>query len=258
MYEYAIGVSAFAAAWLLFFALLPAFRVRLLLASLMWGHVGPMCQTLYTVDYWRPSFIVEIPVGNAIVGVEDYLFAYFFAGISTGLFYLFRAKPLAGSPSTMVPRPWPVLLAAGPLFFLPVAAPTVLFGANSVHAHIAVCGLAAALFAACNKEWRRATLITMAIAAAGFWLFYVLFYLRFFPDIFARWWYEEALSGWRLGPVPIEEMLWAASTAGFLGPATAWVFETRLGSASDGTDATGNNSDAVFTGPLPCRQTPQD
>ncbi|HUF60974.1 MAG TPA: lycopene cyclase domain-containing protein [Verrucomicrobiales bacterium] len=257
MYEYAIGVSAFGAAWLVFFVLLPAFRVRLLLASLMWGHVGPMCQTLYTVDYWRPSFILEIPVGNAIVGVEDYLFAYFFAGIATGLFYLFRATPLKPAPASLPARSWPVLLGAGPLFFLPVAAPTFLFGTNSVQAHIVVCGIAAALLVARNKEWRRACLITMAAAAAGFWLFYVVFYLRFFPDIFARWWNLEALSGFYLGPVPIEEMLWAAATAALVGPATAWVFEGRLFSIFGCNNGLRANSRTVFRAALACRDFPK-
>ncbi len=219
MYNYAIGGLFFLGIWSVLFTCVRKSRKPMLWSSLALGHAGPISQYWHVKDYWSPIYIREVQIGNWVFGIEDYLFAFAFAGLCAGIFDLLARK----SGHKELPRFDPMGFIGFVLFgfacLLVMGALIVFVKLNSLHAIVVSFLISAAVILVRRPNWITPAVQAAFIAAAAMWIFYSGFFLRLFPEIVSEWWNIDTLSGITMGGVPIEEVIWAWATALFTGPA---------------------------------------
>ena len=221
-FTYLLGALFFIVIWLAFFGLFPKERKVIFWSSIAWGPAGPISEYWHRADYWRPDLIFAVHLGNWTFGLEDYLFAFAFGGICTGIFELiiriiWQPEDLRFNLNSFIKLLSMVLFSLMLMGLL-----SWVFHLNSLPAiSISFILLAGYIF------YRRSILllpglITALLMMFFMWLFYWTFFLRLYPDIIERWWISNALSGLALASVPIEELFWAASAGLFIGPAVRY------------------------------------
>jgi hypothetical protein len=219
MFIYAIGVFFFLVIWLGMYILVPKSRKAILWSSITWGHAGPISEYWHLKDYWNPIYMLRIEIGEWGFGIEDYFFAFAYAGLSAGIFDILIRKLGERELARVYPWDFIHLLLIGVCCLLAMGVLIMLFRMNSLHAIIIVFLFGAAMLVVVQPKWTLPAILTGAVAGLFMWIFYWGFFLRFFPHIFQEWWFQDALSGHSFGGVPIEEIIWASSTALFIGPA---------------------------------------
>jgi len=220
MYTYAIGALFFLGIWFVLFACVRKSRKPMLWASLALGHTGPISQYWHMRDYWSPIYMAKVQIGNWVFGIEDYIFAFAFAGLCSGIFDLLARKSGQKELLRFDPMGFIGAVLLGLACLLIMGALIGFLKVNSLHAIVA----AFLMISAAIILVRRPKLITPAVKAAFIvavvmWIFYRGFFLQLFPKIMSEWWDVGALSGMTLGGVPIEEVIWAWTAALFAGPA---------------------------------------
>ena len=211
--------------WVFLYLIQPDTRKQMLFTSFAWAHTGPIIEYWHRQDYWAPVYDFPLAFGSWEFGVEDYLFSFAYTGVCIGVFEHFRGQTLSESDTAFDLRTFLCiqLLASacisGMVLFAHVFGITTFWSILIVHL----------LFAAYFYRVQPALLFT-GIATAFFlfmlsWVSWSAYFLRLYPDLIEQWWHSESLSGVHLGNVPIEEPLWAAVVAFFLGPAVLWCAE---------------------------------
>ncbi len=184
--------------------------------TLMW--VSPLFEWL-NQDYWHPEFVWKITIGEFFFGPESLILGFTIIGIAAGIFD-WRHRQRGHRVVTRVTRHsyWR-LGAAGLLAAVPIVLLKFWGGMNSVHAHILVCTVLAVLVMwQIQWQWKLPSVVTALVLGAVMAIFYFAFYLVVYPDIIDDWWIKEALWGIYIGKVPLEEILWGACNAMYLGP----------------------------------------
>jgi hypothetical protein len=218
MNVYAAGVLYCLSAWALLFILAPRIRREMLIAGIAWGHSGPILEYWHHRDYWTPEYAFPLRVGDWTFGAEDYAFAFCYAGLAAGLFHLFLDEDGALPDFRPTLQKFLRLQVFGAAFLASFVLLAALSGMNSVHA-LAVLSLAASLvILARHPGWLTAAGWAAAITASWYAASYWAFVSPLFPDLLERWWHLDNLSGIRLRGLPIEEVVWASSTALVIGP----------------------------------------
>lgn len=219
MYDYAIGALFFLGIWGILFTCVRKSRKPMLWSSLALGHAGPISQYWHVKDYWRPTYIRELQIGSWVFGIEDYLFAFAFAGLCTGIFDLIARKFGQEELAWFDPLGFIRLVLLGLVCLLAMSVLVVVLELNSVYAIIWAFLISTAIIMAKRRELIAPAVPTAFIAAAAMWIFYGEFFLRLFPGIVGEWWNVDVLSRITLAGVPIEEIVWASAAALFTGPA---------------------------------------
>jgi hypothetical protein len=216
---YLLGAFYFSVIWIVLFGLFPKERKVIFWSSLACGPAGPISEYWHRADYWRPDLILAIHIGNWTFGLEDYLFAFAFGGICTGIFELLMRRIWQAEDIRFNLKGFIKFLSIVLFSLMLMGALSWLFHLNSLPAiSISFIFIAGAIF------YRRSSLlfpglITALLMMFLMWLFYWGFFLRLYPDVISRWWLSIALSGITLAKVPIEELIWAGSAGLFIGPA---------------------------------------
>jgi hypothetical protein len=91
-FTYLLGAFYFSVIWMVLFGLFPKERKVIFWSSLACGPAGLISEYWHRADYWRPDLIIAIHIGNWTFGLEDYLFAFAFGGICTGIFDLLMRR----------------------------------------------------------------------------------------------------------------------------------------------------------------------
>jgi hypothetical protein len=222
MYKYTIAALFFVGSWCVLFALAPKSRKPILWSSLAWGHAGPISQYWHLKDYWNPTFLVTFRIDGWMFGIEDYLFAFSFAGLCTGVFDILVRRMGAEALSRFNFYGFMILSLLGLCCVVSMATLIPLFHINSLYA-ISLAFMVCALFILFRKpKWIASALLTALGIGVLMWFGYWVFIFRLFPEILSQWWNPKALSGISLAGVPIEEVAWAFVTALFVGPAVRY------------------------------------
>ncbi len=218
-YAYLAGDVFFLVLWLVLYVLMARSRKAMLWSSLTLVWVAPLFEWL-NKDYWSPEFIWRIEIGPFFFGIESLILGFSVIGISAGIFdWRHRRGDGAREVTRVTASSYWRLAVAGLLAAGPIVALTFLFGVNSVHAHIYVCTvLAVAVIWQVKWQWKLPSLITSLVVTFVMAAFYFAWFLLLYPDIIDRWWHEEILWGPTWGEVPLEEFLWGAANALYLGP----------------------------------------
>jgi hypothetical protein len=195
-------------------------------SSLACGPAGPISEYWHRADYWRPDLLLAINIGNWTFGLEDYLFAFAFGGICTGIFDLLMRRIWQTEDIKFNFESFIRLLGIVLFSLMLMGALSWLLHLNSLPA-ISISFILIAGFIFYKRTiFIFPGLITVLIMMFFMWLFYWAFFLRLYPDVIARWWLRNALSGITLAKVPIEELIWAASAGLFIGPAVRYSLST--------------------------------
>jgi hypothetical protein len=219
---YLLGAFYFIIIWMILFGLLPKERKVIFWSSLACGPAGPISEYWHRADYWHPDLILAIHIGNWTFGLEDYLFAFAFGGICTGIFELLMRRIWQAEDIRYNLKGFFKLLSIVLFSLMLMGVLSWLFRLNSLPAiSISFILIAGAIFC------RYFTFLLPALVAALFmmffmWLFYWGFFLKLDPGVIGRWWLSNALSGITLAKVPIEEVIWAGSAGLFIGPAVRY------------------------------------
>jgi hypothetical protein len=214
---YLVGVAFFLLAWACLYASAPRVRYEMICASLGLAHFGPFLEYWYLRDYWSPQYIWAPRIGNVLVSAEDYLFGFALAGLAAGIFAL--ARPVSGTETTRrIGSAWLRLQLASGAFVLSVSLLTGMLGMDSVQATLAVCLAGSVWIFRGHGSWLPRAAAASCVMAALFWVFYETYFLQLFPTIIDDWWNPAALTGIKLGRVPLEEIAWAAAMGLFIGP----------------------------------------
>ena len=218
-FTYLLGAFYFSVIWMVLFGLFPKERKVIFWSSVACGPAGPISEYWHRADYWRPELLLAVHIGNWTFGLEDFLFAFAFGGICTGIFDLLMRRIWQAEEIRFNLEGFIKLLAIVLFSLMLMGVLSWIFHLNSLPAiSLSFILLAGFIF------YRRPILLLPGLVAAllmmfFMWFFYWAFFLRLYPDIIGRWWISNALSGITLAKVPIEELIWAASAGLFIGPA---------------------------------------
>jgi len=218
MFTYAIGVLFFLVIWLGIYIFVPKSRKAILWSSIAWGHVGPISEYWHLKDYWDPAYMLRFEIGNWVFGTEDYFFAFAYGGLSAGIFDILIRK--LGEKELAIFYLWGYikLLLAGLCCLFVMGALIILLHINSLHAIAVTFFFGATVLIVLQPKWTLPAIQAGIIAGLFMWISYWGFFLKLFPNIIEKWWFQDALSGISFGGVPIEEVIWASATAFFVGP----------------------------------------
>jgi hypothetical protein len=199
----------------------------MLWASLALGHAGPISQYWHVRDYWSPIYIAKIQIGNWVFGIEDYIFAFAFAGLCSGIFDLLARKSGQKELLRFDPMGFLGSVLFGLACLLIMGVLIVFLTLNSLHAIVVAFLISAASILAQRPKLITPAVQSACITAAVMWIFYSGFFLQLFHRIVSEWWNVNTLSGMTMGGVPIEEVIWAWTAALFAGPAIRYCMGRR-------------------------------
>ena len=79
-YAYLLGDLILFAVWSILF-LRKDLRKEILTVSIIGGVLGPLSEAFYIRDYWQPQLF-----NGWTIGIEDFLFGFFFTGITASIY----------------------------------------------------------------------------------------------------------------------------------------------------------------------------
>lgn len=217
-YAYLIANVFFLAVWVFIFLRVRNLRRPMLIMSLIAASLGPVSETWYFSDYWKPEIALPLPF---IGGVEDLLFGFSIGGIGAFAYESIFVRGICVCREKELKREWFLFV-----FFVVVGFSMIVFnnllGLNSIFASsVGMIMIAAVML------YIRPDLITNAVGSA-FLVAGVMFAIyfvgqEFFPAGHA--WMERIwkLSGTPQGVIifkhiPWTEMLWGLSWGLVWGP----------------------------------------
>lgn len=218
MYFYAVGVIYSLLVWALLFTFARKVRKEILVSSVAWAHTGPILEYWHHQDYWNPNYLFPVRFGGWVFGAEDYLFAFCYAGFTTGVFHLFlRVTQSPPSPRRAL-KHFVRLQFAGAAFLILLTSLIALTDWNSVTALVMLSVAISASIFWKYPRWLPAALWTAAATGCAALLSYWGFFFRLYPEVLDDWWQLDRMSGLSILGVPLEEIVWAAGLALFVGP----------------------------------------
>jgi hypothetical protein len=218
MFTYGIGVLFLLVIWLSVYIFAPKSRKIILWSSIAWGHVGPISEYWHLKDYWYPVYMLRFEIGKWVFGIEDYFFAFVYGGLSAGIFDILIRKLGEEELARFYLWGYIKLFLCEIGCLLVMGALIIWFHINSLYAIVITFLSGTAVLIVLRPKWTPPAIQAGIIAGLFMWISYWGFFLRLFPHIIEKWWFQDALSGISFGGVPIEEVLWASSTAFFVGP----------------------------------------
>ncbi len=217
---YLVGTILFAAVWLWLFIARRDLRREILTMSVIGSLFTPLA-LIYLPDYWYPEHIIGHPLG-----IEDFLFAFFIAGIGGVLYevifgtaHVMRAYRARGSRGILAVS----VVAAAVLVGL-----SLIFGLNSIYSSY----IAFAVIFFYILWFRRDLLVPSLINGALVGLLMFLFYqvwIALYPGVIQHWWMLKNISGILIAGVPLEEIVWGFSWGIVGGSAYEFVRGMRFG-----------------------------
>lgn len=231
-YCYGVGTLFFVGVWALLWTIAKRSRHAIHWAGFAFVLTGPFFESL-NQDYWCPQFLVEIRLFGGRFGFESFILAFTFSGISAGVYDLAHRWMGFRELTRITWRSYVRLVivgfaAVGLIFFL-----FRVWHYNSVHAHIVALPIAWLLFTLIlRRSWAVGSISTALALVAVMVVFYFAFFLLLYPTIIDQWWHLDEMWGankrhfpYFWGSVPVEEFLWAAANALYLGPAVRFCME---------------------------------
>lgn len=212
MYEYSylyatISVGLF---WGYFFLIRPDLRPVMVLLSSLFGIGGILSEFVYASDWWDP-----ITLTGTIVGVEDFLFGFFFSGSVAVCYEVIFCK--TNEKREQLPK-WPVRFRYIALIICIVFfGSTLVFFLHSFIATILAFGICILLILGLRRD-----LLANAVTGA---IFSSLLAFTFFgvPELIHSGWIDSTwsfqnLSGIFVLYVPLEDFIWFIMAGTFIAP----------------------------------------
>jgi hypothetical protein len=214
--------------WLALFLFAEETRREQLMMSLVGLILAPGILLLVLYDYRQ---IVVDTV--SVVGIEDVLFTFSFFGIAAVIYQVLigrHAHKIRGSRYEVHHLGhWVahLFLILGLWAFASLLLIYV-FDLSSIQA-LMVGGLLVGIYMIADRhDLTMNALLSGLFMAALIFIVEQLFFVRLFPLDAATFWQLDALSGFILGGIPLEELMWAAVVGFAIGPLYEWLRAYRL------------------------------
>jgi hypothetical protein len=211
-YAYLIGISFWALLWLVMFLLRKDLRKEILFMSLVAGPVAPIAQILWFYeDYWRPEYTFPIELAGVLIGIEEYLFAFFMGGVACVSYeVIFQKKAQYGprrTKDTFIILLITLLCAS---FF------KYILNLNSIWATTLPMFISSLIMIFWDKDLVPDLLLSgLSMAIITLFLYWIL--IQIYPLIFSKFWLDGVFTGINIINIPIEELLWFIITGAFTG-----------------------------------------
>jgi len=215
-YAYLIGSLFFLAIWLVLFIIRRKSRQEMLIISVVFLPAVPILEFLQIRDFWLPDYVWE-----KFFGIEDFIFAFAFAGIAAVVYDLIsqnKTKPVEASEKISQKLWLPLLIFFGGVVFMVFAFFHLILAINTVYSLIIAFFMAGLYIILTRRDLLKNALVSGVLMSVIFFLFYMVFFLRLYPDIIARWWKLTELSGNLIFGLPAEEVAWAFAFGFMFGP----------------------------------------
>ncbi len=206
-YVWPLWSAAFLIPWLIVYVRFPGQRQPMLWASLFTMPFG-LTEPLFVPEYWMPPSLFDLAARTGF-DIESLIFCFGIGGFASVSYNLLtRRTPLPVAPDERLQ----------PLHrhhFKALAAPFVAFPAlyffpwNPIYPSILAMFVGALANVLCRPDLKGKTWIGGGLFLAYYALFLAGLELSA-PGYIERVWNMEALSGWNVGFMPIEELLFAA------------------------------------------------
>ncbi|OGE78314.1 MAG: hypothetical protein A2751_04150 [Candidatus Doudnabacteria bacterium RIFCSPHIGHO2_01_FULL_46_14] len=183
----------------------------MLIISTIIGIAGPLVEFWYLLDYWRPETFT-----GWRIGLEDFLFGFFFGGISGLIYEELFGKHHSKRHNRKHHWLWfivPILGSAILLMNLMVSA----FGINSIYAAILIFVVTSLIILYFRHDLLIVSLASGILVGVIMLLGYLVF-LSLFPEAIHRWWILNNISGILIYGIPAEELMWAFGWGMVAGP----------------------------------------
>lgn len=215
--------SFFVVLWLTAMALSNGYRMSVFVGSMIFGLSGPFLEYWHLQDYWHPQYSITISIGPLLVGLEDFIFCFCFSGSCIAAFLMGRTGGKIQPELTTI-GVMTITCIIG-LVILLIGVIVANTGVNSLYVVTASAIAWSLVFLAMRPKWVSRVLLSAGSITIIMWCFYAFFALKLDPDLFSKFWKEEALSGHMIFGVPLEELLWAGSFAMVIGPSYVFCLE---------------------------------
>lgn len=208
-YSYLIGTLAVGVFWVHFFFVRSDLRSPMLLLSFLFGLGGVLSEFVYIRDWWSP-----VTVTGTSVGIEDFLFGFFFSGAVAMAYEVMLKK--AYVPHETCRRPIRfryIALIISAVFF----GSALVFNLSSFIATVLAFGICTFLMLSLRRD-----LLGNAALSSLFATFLALVFFGVPELIHSGWitstWSFENLSGDFVFYIPVEDLIWFAMAGAFIGP----------------------------------------
>jgi hypothetical protein len=214
--------------WLALFLFSNETRREQLLMSLVGLILSPGILLIAAYDFRQ---IVSDQV--AVVGIEDFLFAFSFFGIAAVIYQALigkHAHKIRGARYEITHLGhWVghLILILGLWAFAALLLIHV-FDLTSIQG-LMVGGLLIGMYLIADRhDLTMNALLSGLFMAALVFIVEQIFFVRLFPIDAAAFWQFDALSGFIIGGIPLEEIMWAAVVGFAIGPLYEWLRQYRL------------------------------
>lgn len=200
-YAYLIGNLIFGLIWLLLFLYRKDLRREILTLSLIGSVFFPLA-LIYLPDYWNPEYIIG---GNFPIGIEDFLFAFFIAGIGAVLY-----ETIFGRVHSLCvcrkknPKRLIAIIAVSAAVLLGL---TFIFKLNSIYSSYVSFLIIFAYIIYFRRDLFWQAIISGFSVGLLMFVFYQI-WIRIYPGIIEHWWQLQNISGILIFGTPFEEILW--------------------------------------------------
>jgi len=223
-YTYALKALTFFVVWMLLFILRKPNRKPMLIMSVIFAFVGPLVDTVYTLDWWKPETITQ-----TMVGPEAILVGFMIGGIAAVIYEgVFKRKIKVRKTSKIRKQARNInfllmIALAGALFF----GSFYFLKLNSLIATIIALVIPAAIICIKRKDLIPDSLVTGVLLVGVAMLVYTAVELMT-PGWVHAFWYFKNVPDIIILNVPIDDIIWYFVAGMFVGPLYEYWQEGKL------------------------------
>lgn len=207
-YAWLAWSSAFLIPWAVLFLAYPQHRREMVWASLFTMPFG-LTEPIFVPEYWSPPSLFDLALRTGF-DMESLIFCFGIGGVAAVLYNVLHKRSLITVPSrerhSRQHRFHYLALASPFLAFLAL----FWFSWNPIYPSIVAMVIGALATIACRPDLGKTTWLGGLLFLAYYTVFLLGLELTA-ADYIARVWNHEALSGWHILGMPLEELLFAAS-----------------------------------------------
>ena len=207
-YAYIIGVGIAAIPWAVMFWRRSDLRREMIFAGLLGAAIGST-GSLYMPQYWNPPTIGNL-LGRYGVSLEDILLGFLIGGVAAVLYEYVKTRR---TKRPLIARSYPHLLSAA-VFTCVYVVGLALLPLKPLHVLVIAMLLGAIVVVVYRQDLVPEMFWSCLWFAVLYWGLFSLF-IWLFPDFITTYYNRDYLSGLWLGAVPVEEIMFAATTGLF-------------------------------------------